>query len=97
MKTFYLKDIDHLRQLEEKSRFPFPSISEEELEKNNEEGEHVETLFVDSSGLGQSWEPALTFNQFVSKLEELITEHKEGLHLAITSVGQFQVYIDVWK
>lgn len=46
----------------------------------------VEDHFVDSSGMGADDEPALTIRQFV---EQLNTHNG----YAITSVGQFQIYI----
>lgn len=46
----------------------------------------IDEHFVDSSGLGSSNEPALTFDQFVAKV-------KEGHGYAIISMGQFQVHI----
>jgi hypothetical protein len=58
--------------------------------------QEVETLFVDSSGLGQENEPALTANQFESKLAILLAEHK-SLYAFITNAGQFQVYITLYK
>lgn len=42
--------------------------------------------FVDSSGFGCEGEPALTPDQFLSKV-------KEGRYYAITGQGQFQVFV----
>ena len=50
-------------------------------------------FFVDSSGFGASDEPALSFEQFVKRGLALIEENDESLYWAITSAGQFQVYI----
>jgi hypothetical protein len=52
--------------------------------------ELVESHFVDSSGFGAEDEPALTFGQFIGKLNT-----KNGY--AITEVGQFQIYIGEFK
>jgi hypothetical protein len=56
----------------------------------------VDTLFVDSSGFGTDNEPALTTSQLEKRLIELLREHK-SLHAFITNVGQFQVYITLYK
>lgn len=60
-------------------------------------GDHVpagftetETFFVDNSGFGSDSEPALTTEQFFVKV-------KNDHYYAITSVGQFQVYITEYK
>ena len=47
----------------------------------------TETFFVDSSGFGDEFEPALTFNSFFKKI-------KPGFYYGIVNVGQFQVYIN---
>lgn len=49
----------------------------------------IDSLFVDSSGFGREDEPALTAQQFAKKIER-------GLGYGIGSVGQFQLYIDVF-
>ena len=46
----------------------------------------INVHFVDNSGFGSSDEPALTFEQFVSKV-------KQNHGYAIISTGQFQVHI----
>lgn len=58
--------------------------------------EHVETLFCDSSGFGQPGEPALTRAQTIARVSELIEEHGD-LVSAITDMGQFQVYLSLYK
>jgi hypothetical protein len=50
----------------------------------------VDTYFVDSSGLGLSGEPALTFSEFARNA-------KVGYGYAIIEAGQFQVYIGEFK
>jgi hypothetical protein len=50
----------------------------------------VDELFVDSSGVGADDEPALTHEQFLSKV-------KSGMGYAIAEAGQFQVYIRVYE
>jgi hypothetical protein len=52
--------------------------------------EMEEELFVDSSGFGQEDEPSLTMESFVKKMEE-------GKGYAVTSQGQFQVYVGVYR
>jgi hypothetical protein len=50
----------------------------------------VKTLFVDSSGFGAPDEPALTIDQFYSKV-------KAGFGYAVIEAGQFQVYVGVFE
>lgn len=50
------------------------------------------TFFVDSSGFGAPYEPALTFDQF---LDEGWLSPEYGY--AIVAEGQFQVYIGAFK
>lgn len=56
----------------------------------------VETLFCDSSGFGSSYEPALTKDQAESRVQELLDKHGT-LFAGITAMGQFQVYVTLWK
>jgi hypothetical protein len=58
--------------------------------------ELVENLFVDNSGFGSDDEPALTRSSFESRLIELLNQHGP-LYAFITDVGQFQVYIGLFK
>lgn len=97
--THCLRSQEELDEMMENQRFPIPNITHilGEEEKINNALEHVACLFVDKSGFGIPSEPALTLDQFVKAVSELIEEHKTDLHLAITSEGMFQIYIDVWK
>ena len=52
--------------------------------------ELVETYFVDNSGFGAPGEPALTFEEFCSKV-------KAGFGYAIIEQGQFQLYVGEFK
>ena len=72
--------------------FPFPSIGSYEPDGYTE----IDELFVDSSGFGSEMEPALTVNQLNSRLVNLYQEHGE-FAAAITTVGQFQIYISIYK
>jgi hypothetical protein len=56
----------------------------------------IEELFVDSSGFGSPDELALTREQFEKKLLELLDQHGQ-LNATITGVGQFQVYVGLFK
>lgn len=58
--------------------------------------EEVETLFCDSSGFGRPSEPALTKEQAIRRTEELIEEHGT-LYSGLTGIGQFQVYVTVYR
>jgi len=66
-----------------------PNVGTEDVEGF----EPVETFFVDSSGFGSPGEPALTFEEFVKQGLALIEKSDVSLYWAITSAGQFQVYI----
>lgn len=91
-KPYKLRNED---QLEGMPPFPFPMLGDaaEDLDK---EHERVDTLFVDISGHGRSWEPALTRDQLLSELRGLVNEHGP-LFLAFESVGAFQAHLGVWK
>jgi len=52
--------------------------------------ERTSEFFVDASGFGADYEPALTIKQFVSQI-------KENYGYAITEAGQFQVYIAEYR
>ena len=75
--------------------FPIPHLGAA-CEDFDGEGERVDTLFVDSSGLGSDDEPALSMRQFKARLQELLDEHG-ALDLAIEEQGQFQLYVAVGK
>jgi len=69
-----------------KMPFPFPYIGDyvpDGWEKTNE-------YFVDSSGFGSEGESAMTIRQFMQKV-------RNGYGYAITSAGQFQVYVSEFK
>ena len=57
----------------------------------------VETYFVDSSGLGQGGEPALTYPELIQKLSVLKKSNKKPLYAVLSGVGQFQVYVTILK
>ena len=71
------------------------SFETEEIEKATNLT-HVGTFFVDSSGCGGANERALTPNQFKAKIQELL-DIGNTLYGAITGVGQFQVYVSIFK
>lgn len=56
----------------------------------------VEELFCDSSGMGSSYEPAMTKNATIERIEELMRKHKR-LYSRLTGIGQFQVYVTLYK
>ena len=68
-------------------RLPFPFIGEY-LPKGWKKTENE--YFVDSSGMGADYEPALTIPKFVGKL-------RVNYGYALTEVGQFQVYIQEYE
>ena len=75
--------------------FPFPHLGCE-CDKVDEDHERVATLFCDGSGFGSPTEPALTQEQLKDRLTRLLDEHGDLL-LAIEEVGQFQLYLAVWR
>jgi hypothetical protein len=48
-----------------------------------------ERLFVDKSGLGAEWEPAMTLRQFI----EVVRKAGPGNGYGIIEEGEFQVYV----
>ena len=58
--------------------------------------ELVENLFVDNSRMGADNEPALTVSQFEKRVAELLKEYG-ALIAKITSEGQFQVYVGLFR
>lgn len=52
--------------------------------------------FVDKTGYGHKWEPALTVEQFKRDLWEYIAEHP-GHGFAIVEEGEFQVYVGAFR
>ena len=58
--------------------------------------EEVETLFVDSSGFGGYNEPALNKQQLTTRVNHLLQEHGT-LRAGLTDIGQFQVYLTLFK
>jgi len=60
--------------------------------------EKIETLFCDSSGFGGDSERALTKKQAELEVNRIIEEN-QGIELfcGLTGIGQFQVYVTVFK
>lgn len=58
--------------------------------------ELIKELFVDSSGFGSTNEPALTEDSMYYHIKRTIEKHGR-LFATITSVGQFQVYLGLFK
>lgn len=58
----------------------------------------IDCLFCDGSGFGAECEPALTKAQAEKRAAELIAEYSgDRLLCGITDIGQFQVYVTVYK
>lgn len=72
----------------------YSSIKIEDIEKITGMKE-VDTFFVDKTGMDKSG-PALTPDAFFKEVDDLLKKDK-NLYSAITSEGQFQVYITVFK
>jgi hypothetical protein len=81
----------------EKPEDLFNALNADSVDIDEDEYQEVGTLFCDSSGLGDRYEPALTKIQAEKEAEDLIKEHGKDLFCAITDIGQFQVYVTVWK
>jgi hypothetical protein len=73
----------------------FPNLGDYANEVDDEH-KRIATLFCDSSGFGLPSEPALTQEQLVRKVKELLDEHDELL-FGIVEVGQFQLHLGVWE
>lgn len=60
--------------------------------------EEIDVLFCDSSGFGRDGEPALTKRGAIAKTRALMSEYKAGeLYCGLTSIGQFQVYVTIFR
>ena len=60
------------------------------------EFQEVEIMFCDASGFGLPTEPALTKEQALKRITEMMKEHGE-LYSCIVDTGQFQVKVGVYK
>ena len=56
-----------------------------------------DALMVDNSGMGGAYELALTAEQCIKKVKEIIEDTDYMLGWAIVETGQFQVYIQAFK
>lgn len=68
-------------------------VSEETLKLQGYE--EIETLFCDSSGLGTEGERALTRNQAIEKVADVVDKYGH-VYAFITGVGIFQVYLGLF-
>lgn len=73
--------------------FKAPDLTGMKIPKKYKE---VETLFCDSSGFGSPNEPALTKHAAIAEVKSLLEKHK-NLVVGLTGIGQFQVYVTIWK
>lgn len=73
--------------------FPFPSVG-----RHDPGGwEQTDTTwFVDRTGVGRDWEPALTVDQFKRALKDHITSHP-GHAFAVVEEGPFQVIVAAFR
>ena len=74
--------------------FRAPDMVDEDI---SDEYEEIARLFCDSSGLGGNGESALTKEQATEKAQDLIEDTDGQLFCALTGIGQFQVYVSVFK
>lgn len=83
---------DRPEDVERWPAFPFPNIGY--LEPDG--WEQVDSWFIDKSGHGAEWEPALTHEQFKRLLLEYITENPSHGY-AIVEEGEFQATVGVFQ
>lgn len=55
-----------------------------------------ESWFVDKTGVGEPWEPALTWQQFRKRLTGFLLRHPQH-GFAITEEGEYQVVISAFR
>jgi len=72
--------------------FPFPNLGSYEPEG----WEEVDRWFVDKTGHGYDWEPALSVRQLKVALRAHVREHP-GDGFAIVEEGEFQLYVGVFR
>jgi hypothetical protein len=80
--------------------FPFPNIGDTVPKGWREYGGKGGLFFVDSSGFGHPDEAALTADQFIAKIQEILAINdmcEWTIGWAIVEVGQFQVYVQAFK
>ena len=82
-------------QLDEMPPFPFPDLGSAANEICDGH-DKLESLFCDHSGFGAAHEPARTPEQLKMRLKIMLEEHGPLL-VGITEVGQFQLYVGVWR
>jgi hypothetical protein len=54
-------------------------------------------LFCDSSGLGSESEAAMTKNTTIKRVQTILDQNECELYAGLTGIGQFQVYVTIWK
>ena len=59
--------------------------------------EEIDTLFCDSSGFGSDGERALTKSQAIKEAESIISDSNSPLYVGLTGIGQYQVYVTIFK
>lgn len=59
--------------------------------------QEIDTLFCDSSGMGGLGERALTKNQAISRVQAILDASDDTLYAGITGIGQFQVYVTLYR
>ena len=88
---FVYAEVSEVRDGSRDSIFPFPFLGD-----HTPEGWTLaDTHFVDSSGLGQDDEPALSVEQFLDLIESRMSDpdRPHTIGWGITEAGQFQVYV----
>lgn len=57
----------------------------------------VEKLFCDVSGMGSVGEAAYTKEKITALVEGMLFKSKDALYCGITGIGQFQVYVSIYR
>ena len=73
--------------------FPLPNLGyhvPDGWEKTDQE------WFVDKSGWGASWEPALTVKEFQRQLSQYVADYPDHGY-AISEEGEFQLYVSAYQ
>lgn len=95
----YCKDCADVEDLLTVLNQPDDLFKDKDIENLDLEGfEEVETLFCDASGFGTTGERALTKGQAIERAELIIERNQnETLYCGLTGIGQFQVYVSIFK
>lgn len=95
LKPFSILDLN----LQDVPPFPFPFLGDyvpEGWEILPDENGQQQTLFCDSSGMGDDDEPALSVNQLLCKLEQY-KKSGDNIGFGIVESGEFQIVLGLYR